>query len=315
MASNPKWCQPLSAWKRTFERWVNNPEPKEVMHATIFFDFRPGYGDLSLGQELRAHLNEILSGQELFFRFLAQDCLKTPAALNFFRQFVTEKSGQYKNRVDLKTKGITPFVDFARLTALRAKVNETNTLERLQQAGDLGGMSEELQMKAMQSFEFQMQLRLVHQWQIARGGPGTGQLHRPQPVVGPGPAHLEGRLRRGQRNQGPLARGVPPGLKRGQLVRPSTCNRGAGSSIPELFSSTKIPQTALSVVSAITPTAVRPSGLMPPVSPPRFSMPLASTVYGVSITPACRTPSLRFRVICIIARSEPSNITLLSITA
>ena len=170
MASNPKWCQPLSAWKRTFERWVNNPEPREVMHATIFFDFRPGYGDLSLGQELRAHLNEILSGQELFFRFLAQDCLKTPAALNFFRQFVTEKSGQYKNRVDLKTKGITPFVDFARLTALRAKVNETNTLERLQQAGDLGGMSEELQMKAMQSFEFQMQLRLVHQWQMHEEG-------------------------------------------------------------------------------------------------------------------------------------------------
>lgn len=163
MASNPKWRQPYSVWQRYFDQWIQTPKPRDVLHATIFFDFRPGYGDRSLGQRLREHLTAQVKGQEVFLRFLARDCLNTPPAISFFRQFNLEKSGPHKNKLDLKTKGITPFVDFARLMSLEAGIQETNTLERFQLLGESGRISEEFQVQASQAYEFQMNLRILHQ--------------------------------------------------------------------------------------------------------------------------------------------------------
>ena len=163
MASNPRWRQPYSVWQGYFDRWIRTPEPQEVLHATIFFDFRPGFGEVELGGRLRDFLMKAVDNQDIFLRFLARDCMNTPPALNFFRQFNLEKSGNHKNKLDLKTKGITPFVDFARLMSLWCGVRETNTLERLQLLGEGGFISHELQMQARQAYEFQMQLRLHHQ--------------------------------------------------------------------------------------------------------------------------------------------------------
>ncbi|MFH1019544.1 MAG: DUF294 nucleotidyltransferase-like domain-containing protein, partial [Pseudomonadota bacterium] len=51
MASNPKWCQPITGWRGYFDNWLHRPEPLEVMHSTIFFDFRAAYGDNTLAEE------------------------------------------------------------------------------------------------------------------------------------------------------------------------------------------------------------------------------------------------------------------------
>ncbi len=166
MASNPKWCQPYSVWKKYFDTWIHKPEPQEVLLSTIFFDFRPGYGDLDLGRTLRDHLMGELKGQDVFLRYLARDSVTTAPAISFFRQFNVERNGPHKNRLDLKTKGITPFVDFARLMALQAGVPETNTLERLQLLAERGHISGELMTSASQAFEFQMNIRLLHQQEL-----------------------------------------------------------------------------------------------------------------------------------------------------
>lgn len=163
MASNPRWCQPFSVWAGYFDNWIHSPEPKDVLNATIFFDFRPGFGALELGRDLRTHLMDEVKGQDLFLRFLAQDAMTTPAATSFFRQFVVEKHGPHKNRLDLKTKGLVPFVDFGRIMSLKHGVRETNTMKRLQVLGQEGSISADLAQKAGQAYELQMQLRLVHQ--------------------------------------------------------------------------------------------------------------------------------------------------------
>jgi CBS domain-containing protein len=163
MASNPKWRQPYSIWRKYFDHWIRQPEPQEVLNATIFFDFRPGFGDLSLGERLRDHLMGQLHGQDVFLHFLARDCLNTPPAINFLRQFNLEKSEPHKNKLDIKTKGITPFVDFGRLMALKFGIKETNTLERMDLLFQGGHISEEFYQQASQAYEFQMQLRLLHQ--------------------------------------------------------------------------------------------------------------------------------------------------------
>jgi CBS domain-containing protein len=163
MASNPTWRRPYSAWQGYFDQWIRAAQPMDVLHATIFFDFRSGHGDESLGDRLRTHLLKTVAGQDVFFRLLAKDTLTSPPPLTFFRGFALEKNGPSKNRLDIKTKGLTPLVDFARLLSLRHGVKATNTLERLQLLGESGAVSREMQVQASQAYEFQMQIRLIHQ--------------------------------------------------------------------------------------------------------------------------------------------------------
>ncbi len=179
MASNPKWCQPLSVWKGYFEHWVTTNVPQDVLHATIFFDFRPGFGDWDLGYRLRSHLMEMVSGKDLFFRFLAKSCVSTPPAVGMFKRFVYEKEKGRKNTIDLKTKGLVPFVDFARLMSLRGGLEETNTLERLQAVLDAGQIAEEMFLKVSQAYEIQMGLRLIHQDQQWESGVDPDNFIRP----------------------------------------------------------------------------------------------------------------------------------------
>jgi len=166
MASNPKWRQPARLWQRRFDGWLSTPEPRDVLHSTIFFDFRGGYGERGLAQRLRQHLAEQARKKEIFLLHLAKDCLEARPPLSFFRNFIVEKDGEHKNLLDLKTKGLVPFVDFARLMSLKCGVRESNTLGRLQLLAEGDHISRELYSEAVDAYEFLMQLRLIHQMQL-----------------------------------------------------------------------------------------------------------------------------------------------------
>ena len=170
MASNPKWCQPYSVWVKYFDDWVTRPEPDEIRNATIFFDFRPGFGELMLGRRLRDRLTDTAKKHAIFQYHLAADCLEIRPPLTFFRNFIVEKDGEHKNRLDLKTRGIVPFVDFARLMALRHGIKETNTPMRLTALKEQDFISHELFSEAQEAYEFLMQLRLIHQMRLIEEG-------------------------------------------------------------------------------------------------------------------------------------------------
>jgi len=163
MATNPKWCQPASVWKGYFTDWIETPEPQKLLHVTIFFDFRAGFGKVSLADELRRHLSELSIRQEIYLFHLARECMSSRAPLSFFKSFIVEKNGEHKNTLDLKRQGLTPFVNFARVLALKFGVKETNTLSRLHVLAEEGHISEELWASAREAYEMQMQLRLIHQ--------------------------------------------------------------------------------------------------------------------------------------------------------
>jgi len=163
MAVNPLWCQPLSVWKRYFERWVSEPDPQELRYATIFFDFRAGFGEAALAESLRTHLNQHIKGRDLFLFHLARQSMETRAPLSFFKNFIVERDGEHKNRLDIKKQGLTPFVNFARVLALKSGVKETNTLARLKSLKEGEWIQGELWSSASEAYELQMQQRLVHQ--------------------------------------------------------------------------------------------------------------------------------------------------------
>ncbi len=170
MASNPKWRQPYDVWRDYFENWIAVPEPKDVMHAAIFFDFRPAFGERAYAEELRNHITAHCRRQDVFLRYLAANCIETRPPLSFFRNFIVEKDGEHKNTLDIKKRGIAPLVDFARVLALQHGIRETNTLSRLDALHEAGHMPYEIYQDSHEAYELLMQLRLVHQLEMVERG-------------------------------------------------------------------------------------------------------------------------------------------------
>ena len=162
MAKNPLWCQPISQWKSYFSDWIHAAEAEDLLQASIFFDFRRGFGEDSLIAALRKHLFASLDGWPGFFRHMTENALNFKPPLGFFRNFVVESKGRHRNAFDIKS-AMTPIVDFARLYALKYGIEETNTLERLDQLRIKKILSLQEYEELEKAYSFLMQLRFVRQ--------------------------------------------------------------------------------------------------------------------------------------------------------
>lgn len=169
MASNPDWCQPLSVWKGYFTAWITEPTPKAVLNSQIFFDFRPLYGDESMAWELREHLGRLVPDFPVFLGFLANMLVKNRPPLGFFGGVAVERGGEHKDGLNLKIKGVTPFVDIARLFALEKGVRAASTLERLEALRGGSTLVSDLVDELEQAFEFLTLLRIHHQYRQLEG--------------------------------------------------------------------------------------------------------------------------------------------------
>lgn len=162
MAMNPKWCQALSVWKEYFYNWIHTAEPGDLLHSSIFFDFRYAYGSPFLVDELSDYLFASLSGWTGFLRHLAENAVCFDPPLGLFGKFIVKSKGRYKDCLDIK-QPMVPIVDFARLYAFSGNIRETNTQERLYQLYLRKILSREDYHEIEQAYSFMMQLRFVRQ--------------------------------------------------------------------------------------------------------------------------------------------------------
>ena len=131
IASNPRWCQPLSTWANYFQAWIREAELHGTEDALLFFDMRPVAGDFSLFEKLSAAKRGSLKEAGMFKSVLACIATTHKPPLGFFCNFVVERTGEHKNQLDLKLFGTGPIVNAARVFALDAAIEHTNTLDRL----------------------------------------------------------------------------------------------------------------------------------------------------------------------------------------
>jgi CBS domain-containing protein len=171
MASNPKWCQPLRVWKKYLSDWVSTPTPDALMNALTFFDFRAMHGESALAEDLRTYLIGILKDEKVFLGYLANMAIKNSPPIGFFKSFVVEKDGAHRNELNLKVKGVAPFVDIIRLFALERGIRVTSTLERIAALRETHTIVQEYADEFEHAFEFIMLLRIHHQFsQLSAGG-------------------------------------------------------------------------------------------------------------------------------------------------
>jgi CBS domain-containing protein len=133
MATNPKYFGELKEWKGRTAGWIKNQDlpEKELIDIYVFLDFRTIYGNYKLEKELKSHMIKSIKENPQFSRSLAQNIINVPVPLGFFKNFVVEKSGKYKNTVNIKNFGLLPLTTCIKLLALQQGIHETNTLERI----------------------------------------------------------------------------------------------------------------------------------------------------------------------------------------
>lgn len=137
MADNPHWCLPLSAWKNRTSQWVNQLDPKDIRNMTIFLDYRFIAGVDSLFNSLKDHTTALFQNAGHALLFMAEDDLRQRIPLNIFNQVVTERSGEHRNKLNIKSGALVHMVDCLRLFALREGIRETNTFERIRKLKEI----------------------------------------------------------------------------------------------------------------------------------------------------------------------------------
>jgi CBS domain-containing protein len=170
MALNVKWRVSLAKWKRHFDGWIDEPDPKSVMHCSIFFDMRCVYGETGLVDELQEYAITRARDNRIFRRFMAANALTHRPPLGFFRRFVQEDDGSQSEGLNLKHRGIVPITSLVRIRALEAGIREPNTYRRIELAVKAGAMNENDASSLRDALVLINRTRLSHQSsQVAAG--------------------------------------------------------------------------------------------------------------------------------------------------
>ncbi|MDP2370134.1 DUF294 nucleotidyltransferase-like domain-containing protein [Rhodoferax sp.] len=180
MAGNPQWCLSLPEWRARFRDWIEHPQPKALLNAAIFFDFRPLYGFEGLSDALRTWLLEATRNAQLFLRLMADNALQCAPPLGLIRDFVFDDNKDYPNTLDLKMVGSRPFVDAARLLSLTHGVRHTSTAQRLLGASKSVNFGGDDVAAMVDGFYYIQLLRLRHQHQVLGQSGGGNRINPDQ---------------------------------------------------------------------------------------------------------------------------------------
>lgn len=170
MAGNPECCLSKDEWQARFANWIEIGSPENLLKSSIFFDFRVLHGDDQTVNELRRWLNKKTAQNSRFRHQMAVNALHNRPPLGLFRDFATSGNKQHPNSIDLKTQGITPFVDAARIMALTSELNETNTVARIQQAVANGAVRKESAESWLEAYQYIQLLRMRNHRQQSHSG-------------------------------------------------------------------------------------------------------------------------------------------------
>ena len=163
MATNPRWRQPVSVWHEYFQHWIKSPSKEAQMLASVMFDLRPIGGDFSLFDGLQAKTLKAASANSIFTAHMATNALTHATPLGLLKGLATIRSGDNRNKVDMKLSGVVPVVDLARMYALQGQLDPVNTRTRLQEAIASNVISKSGGRDLLDAYDLVAQTRLDHQ--------------------------------------------------------------------------------------------------------------------------------------------------------
>ncbi|MCG3758998.1 cyclic nucleotide-binding/CBS domain-containing protein [Vibrio cincinnatiensis] len=163
MATNPMWRMTRQQWEACFADWIDNPNPKALLNASIFFDLDGVYGRLKWAEQLNGFIVRRARRNNRFLACLARNALNRTPPLGFFKNFVMEKDGRHNNSINLKRRGTAPLADLIRVHALAVGSRSKNSFERLDDIIDAGILPKGRGQDLRDALEFISMVRIRHQ--------------------------------------------------------------------------------------------------------------------------------------------------------
>ncbi|MEC7939178.1 MAG: DUF294 nucleotidyltransferase-like domain-containing protein [Pseudomonadota bacterium] len=163
MATNPTWRMTRREWEECFADWIDDPNPKALLNASIFFDLDGVYGRLKWAEQLNSFIVRRARKNNLFLACLARNALNRTPPLGFFKDFVMEKDGRHNNSINLKRRGTAPLADLIRVHALAVGSRSKNSFERLDDIIDAGILPKGRAQDLKDAMEFISLVRIRHQ--------------------------------------------------------------------------------------------------------------------------------------------------------
>jgi CBS domain-containing protein len=163
MATNPMWRMTRKEWEECFADWIDDPNPKALLNASIFFDLDGVYGRLKWAEQLNGFIVRRARKNNRFLACLARNALNRKPPLGFFKDFVMEKDGQHNNSINLKRRGTAPLADLIRVHALAVGSRSKNSFERLDDIMDAGILPKGRAKDLKDAMEFISMVRIRHQ--------------------------------------------------------------------------------------------------------------------------------------------------------
>ena len=146
MAINPVWRKTLSQWRQQVSRWVARRSEVALQLADVLFDFQSVFGEVALADQLRQTILALCRANPAFLRALFGVQADHRAGLGWFGRLLTERQDPvHKGHINLKYAGTLPLAEAVRLLALRAGIEATGTLARIEALGRAGELSRDLQ--------------------------------------------------------------------------------------------------------------------------------------------------------------------------
>ncbi|SJN56464.1 Hypoxic response protein 1 [Vibrio ruber DSM 16370] len=163
MATNPIWRMTRQEWEACFSDWIDDPNPKALLNASIFFDLDGVYGQTRWAEQLNRFIVRRAQRSPRFLACLARNALNRTPPLGFFKNFVMEKDGRHNNSINLKRRGTAPLADVIRVHSLAIGSHAKNSFERLDDIIESGLLPKGGGENLRDALEFISMVRIRHQ--------------------------------------------------------------------------------------------------------------------------------------------------------
>lgn len=170
MATSPDWFGSKSEWIKRLEDLFSNPVPEKILKFSIIFDNRVIFGDDKMELEFYKTFVEGIRMHPGFIAHLGKEVELKKPPIGLFGNFIVEKSGEHKDSLDIKLRGIMPIFESVRLLALIHGVKKVNTFERLEELREKGAIDPSLSGEVMFAYEFLTRLRLLNHIKLIEEG-------------------------------------------------------------------------------------------------------------------------------------------------
>ncbi|WP_113929174.1 putative nucleotidyltransferase substrate binding domain-containing protein [Bacillus sp. P14.5] len=128
MAKELKWRKSFSQWQAAINDWLYEIDAEEVQSFTMFYDFRPIFGDYSLAEDTRSYIAKKAQKSLNLQQLLRKDAIRFRIPINALGRI--NLKGRNK-RFNIKKAGLMQIVNMVRIHSIKHGIKEVNTVQRL----------------------------------------------------------------------------------------------------------------------------------------------------------------------------------------